>query len=193
MPSLPRAPRLPKVVRELAPYALVGVVVTSSRSSLADYYVVPSGSMTPTVAVGDRILVDKRAFGFRIPLSSTWITHASPHRGDVVVLNAPDEPGTILLKRVVAIAGDRVVVEDGHVRIEGRLEHEPATLNLEDGGGPNFGPVRVPEGQVLVLGDHRGNSRDGRYFGFVRSEDVLGRAERVFVREGKPAWIPLDR
>ena len=64
-------------------------------------------------------------------------------------------------------------------------------LPPEDGGGPDFGPVKVPEGQYLVLGDNRGNSRDGRYFGFVKREAILGRAVSILLRRGGLTWIKL--
>jgi len=72
----------------------------------------------------------------------------------------------------------------------GRLVPE-ATLSLEAGGGPDLGPVRVPPGKVLLLGDNRGNSRDGRTFGFVDRERVLGRALAVVARDGRIAYEPL--
>jgi signal peptidase I len=73
------------------------------------------------------------------------------------------------------------------------VEHlgTPHALDLEDGGGPDLGPTVVPEGQYLVLGDARGNSRDGRIFGLVPRDAIFGRAVSVCVREGKPAWRGL--
>ena len=94
-----------------------------------------------------------------------------------------DVVGAVLLKRVVAVAGDLVEVRDGHVRIDGRAVPE-ARISLDRGGGPDLGPVRVPDGKVLLLGDNRGNSRDGRIFGFVDRERVLGRAVSVVARDG---------
>ena len=98
--------------------------------------------------------------------------------------------GAVLLKRVVAVEGDLVEVRDGHVRIDGRPATEH-TLSLDYGGGPDLGPVRVPQGKVLLLGDNRGNSRDGRTFGFVAREQVLGRAFAVVARDGHVAYEPL--
>lgn len=98
--------------------------------------------------------------------------------------------GSVLLKRVVALAGDVVEVRDGHVLING-VPEDVANASFAFGGGPDFGPARVPEGELLVLGDNRGNSRDGRSFGFVPASHVLGRALGVFVRNGHATFEAL--
>jgi signal peptidase I len=184
---------------------LAAAIALTARASLADHYVVPSGSMEPTVLVADRVFVDKLAYGLRIPLTDAYIARfGGPSRGDVVVLTSP-ESGIVLLKRVVAVGGDRVRVHDGLVEINGRpsgvegnggqlyenLDGRSHLLSLDHTGGPEFGPVEVPKGQVLVLGDNRGNSEDGRMFGFVPESAILGRAEGVFLRHGSPTWKPL--
>jgi len=176
-------------------------VALTARASLADHYRVPSGSMEPTVHIGDHIVVSKAAYGLRVPLTDTYLIHfAAPARGDVVVIEPPDDVaktavdadviGSVLLKRVVAVEGDLVEVRDGHVHIDGR-EIAEARISLDAGGGPDLGPVRVPHGKVLLLGDNRGNSRDGRSFGWVDRERVLGRAVRVVARDGSLSLLPL--
>ena len=190
-------------VRTVLQLTSVAAVALTARASLADHYRVPSGSMEPTVHIGDHIIVSKMAYGIRLPLTDTYvIRYASPARGDVVVIEPPDDEsrhvaddgpdaiGSVLLKRVVAVAGDLVEVRDGHVYIDGR-EVPEARISLEAGGGPDLGPVRVPAGKVLLLGDNRGNSRDGRTFGFVDREHVLGRALSVVARDGHPSLLPL--
>jgi signal peptidase I len=84
------------------------------------------------------------------------------------------------------------VVERHGAAIEelGAIDH---AISLAAGGGPDFGPTRIPEGRYLVLGDNRGNSRDGRYFGLVARDAILGRAEGVVVRHGAPTWVTLGR
>ena len=176
-------------------------VALTARASLADPYRVPSGSMEPTVHIGDHIVVSKAAYGLRIPLTDTYLIHfAAPARGDVVVIEPPDDVaktaveadviGSVLLKRVVAVEGDLVEVRDGRVHIDGR-EIAEARISLDAGGGPDLGPIRVPRGKVLLLGDNRGNSRDGRSFGWVDRERVLGRAVRVVARDGSLSLLPL--
>ncbi len=160
--------------------------------------------MQPTVHVGDRVFVSKIAYGLRIPLTNVYLARfAAPARGDVVVLDAPDQD-MVLLKRVVAIPGDRVTVHDGTLSINGRrvdvtwhggvaterLGASAHAISLDDGGGPDFDGV-VPPDRYLLLGDNRGNSRDGRYFGFVSRDRIIGRARGVFLRDGAPAWRAL--
>lgn len=180
-------------------------VVFVARSSFADHYTVPSGSMEPTVLTGDQICVNKLAYGLRVPETHTiLIRGADPARGDVVVLSSPAD-GEVLLKRVVAVPGDEVRVIDGRVEINGAMAllHERDGAVVEDlggrehplgeayGGGPDFGPTRVPEDRYLVLGDNRGNSRDGRSFGWVERDAILGHAIAVCMRNGRPVWRGL--
>ena len=196
---------LRKIPRDLISMAVAIAVVLVARSSLANHYVVPSGSMLPTVRIGDRVLVDKTAYGLRLPLANGYlIERAGPARGDVIVLESPDS-GIVLLKRVVALPGDTVAVRDGRVSIDGHvapiherlgaveeeLDGRSHPVDIARYGGPDFGPVVVPRGRYLVLGDNRGDSRDGRAFGFVARGAILGRAERVYFRDGGLSWVDL--
>jgi signal peptidase I len=190
--------------KDVASIAAAAAVVLVGRSSLADHYHVPTESMLPTVVADDHIFVNKAAYGLRVPFTQVQLARFSgPAAGDVVVLESPDT-GTVLLKRVVAGPGDTVRVEDGKLLLNGApvpIETRDGAVvedlgaghqvRFDDGGGPDFGPVKVPEGSYLVLGDNRGNSRDGRYFGFVKREAILGRAVAILAREGSPTWIGL--
>jgi signal peptidase I len=192
------------VPRDLVSIAAAAAIVLFARASFADHYRVPSGSMLPTVEIGDRVLVDKSAYGLRLPLTSTYLVELdAPAPGDVVVLESP-ETGIVLLKRVVGVPGDSVAVRDGQVFVDGRpvpllarhdgvheaLGKTPHPVSI-GAGGPDFGPVRVPAGRYLVLGDNRGGSHDGRSFGFVERRAILGRAERIYLRDGGLSWIDL--
>jgi signal peptidase I len=201
----PARERVRKILRELTTLTAFVAIVLIARGSFADHYHVPTGSMLPTVQLGDRILVDKRAYGLRVP-ATTWyvVEFEGPQPGDVVVLESP-ESGEVLLKRVVAIAGDRVAVRSGRLIIDGRpipievtaegllerLGDGTHSLKLDQGGGPNLGPVVVPPGMVLVMGDNRGSSHDGRMFGFVGRQVVMGRALGVFRSKGEFVWREL--
>ena len=197
--------RRKKLLRETLTLAGLVLVLLSARSSLADHNVVPSSSMWPTLEIGDHILVDKRAYGLRLPFSHWYLTQASgPARGDVVVLDSPVD-GTRLVKRVVAIPGDRVEVRAGRLWLNGQetetrlapggfeevLDGRAHRLSLEAGGGPDCGPRTLGADRYLVLGDNRGNSADGRTFGDVPRERILGRVLGVFLRQGNFTWIPL--
>lgn len=180
------------------------VLLTAARSSFANHYQVPTGSMQPTLQPGDRVVVDMHAYGWRLPLSNhVLIEGAHPQRGEVAVFDSPRD-GTRLIKRVVAVAGDRVDLHDGHLSINGQplqIDDDPtrerfgtrmAQLDLDAGGGPDLQDVQVPAGKLLVVGDHRGNSLDGRYFGFVDAASVYGKVVAVYYRRGDGLeWIRL--
>jgi signal peptidase I len=179
--------------QELVSLAIVLAAVTAARSSLADHYYVPSGSMENSLIPGDRVFVDKTAYGFRIPLTKIDLFGArTPERGEIAVFDSPRD-GTRLIKRIVAIGGDVVSIVDGHLSINGKplgdehVEHfgsREALLNLDDGGGPNY-QTTIPPGMVLAIGDHRGNSLDGRFFGAIPETELFGRAVGVYYRRGE--------
>jgi len=161
--------------------------------------------MLPTVELEDHVVVSKLAYGVHLPLVPGYIARfAGPAPGDVLVLVAPDT-GIVLLKRVVAVPGDLVQVRGLELLVNGvpaRLETRDGrtyetlggarhALDLDEGGGPDFGPVRLPADRYLFLGDHRGDSRDGRYFGLVARDAILGRVEGVILRDGRPTWQRL--
>ncbi|HEY2518037.1 MAG TPA: signal peptidase I [Polyangiaceae bacterium] len=204
---LPRLRAPGRIQRELLFVAAIGATIASARSSLADHYVVPTGSMLPTVQLEDHVLVDKAAYGIRLPFAGGYAYYgAPPLRGDVVVLRSPED-GEVLLKRVIAVPGDRVSVIGGEVSINGarmpiverggawleELGKVSHTISLDDGGGPDYGPLALPDGKYLVLGDNRGNSKDGRWFGLVARDAILGRVEGVILRHGSPTWVRLGR
>jgi signal peptidase I len=174
-----------KWLRENRGLLLFMFAMLVARSSFADHYVVPSGSMEQTLLPGDRVMVDKRAYGLRVPFTLLKLTQGeAPARGDVIIFDAPDD-GTRLIKRIVAVGGDLLEVRQGHVFVNGNPGDERAALQLRRGGGPDVAPVRVPEGQVFAMGDFRGNSRDSRFFGFVREDQIYARASRVYYRAGE--------
>jgi signal peptidase I len=179
--------------QELLSLVIVLAAVTAARSSLADHYYVPSGSMENSLIPGDRVFVDKTAYGFRIPLTKIDLFGArAPQRGEIAVFDSPRD-GTRLIKRIVAIGGDKVSIVDGHLAIngqplgDGKLEHfgpREALLNLDDGGGPDLEEV-IPPGMVLAIGDHRGNSLDSRYWGTISERELFGRAVAIYYRRGE--------
>ena len=194
-------------ISELISLAVVLAAVTAARSSLADHYYVPSGSMEYSLMPGDRVIVNKMSYGLRIPLTKIDIFGSStPERGEIAVFDSPEDGTTRLIKRIVAIGGDRVSVVNGQLSINGEplgdrsIEHfgeREALLNLttqrtyNQGGGPNFEAV-VPPGMVLAMGDHRGNSNDGRKFGFIDERELFGRAVAIYYRRGDGfTWKPL--
>lgn len=187
--------RLHRILREVIVLGLLIVGILAGRSTLADHYYVPSGSMEYTLISGDRVFVDKRAYGFRIPFTGIEVTKGDPvRRGDVVIFDSPRD-GKRLIKRIVAVGGDEVLIRDGHLAINDEWLAAPdndeieligekvVQLNLADGGGPELAST-IPDGTVLAIGDHRGNSIDGRIFGAVAEDEIYGRAVAVYYRRG---------
>lgn len=154
-----------KLLRDVATLAALVMVILAARSSLADHYYVPSGSMLPTIDLGDRILVNKLAYGLRVPFSNWYLIESEgPQNGDVVICESPED-GEVLIKRVVGCPGDIVT-------IRGRR-------------------VLVPANKYYLLGDNRGNSYDSRMFGLVDRSAILGRAAGVFLGREGFVWKPL--
>jgi signal peptidase I len=141
--------------------AVVALVVLL-RAFVAEPFGIPSGSMIPTLRPGDSVLVDKLAY-----------RHVAPRRGQLIVFRAPRN-GVIEVKRVVAVAGDKVAIEDGALVVNGRRPVEPYTTQAAI-DSVYFGPVKVPAGAVFVLGDNRRDSTDSRSFGAVATGRVIGR------------------
>ncbi len=190
--------------RELPPLALTLALLVFARSSFANHYQVPSGSMQPTLVPGDRVVVDMSAYGLRVPFTGIAVLERDrPAPGDVVVFKSPAD-GTRLIKRVVAVGGQSVALVDGRLAVDGRplavagqmaserIGDRVVGLDLADGGGPDIAPATIPPGMALVLGDHRGASADGRYFGLVPEQAFYGRALGVYWRRGEgPVWKRL--
>lgn len=135
-------------------------------------FYIPSGSMEPTLQIGDRILVGK--FSYRLgPI----------RRGDIVVFHYPLGPARDFVKRIVALPAETVELREGLVLINGKPLSEVYPTALPGGDRActsSYGPKRVPAGQYFVLGDNRCNSEDSRFFGFVPTENVVGKALLVY-------------
>jgi len=196
--------RLRRIASELLILAGVVVVSLAARSALADHYYIPSESMEYSLLVGDRVLVDKTAYGLRIPFTGIKLIQGTPpERGEIVIFDSP-ESGVRLIKRIVAVAGDEVEVDNGKLIINGeRMESDNAAdlelfgerqaeLSLRSGGGPDMDLTVIPAGRVMVMGDNRGNSRDSRAFGFIPVDAIYGHAFRLYYRRGDGfVWEPI--
>jgi len=193
-----------KIFRDWLPSILLVLLLLVARSTMADHYHVPSGSMENSLIPGDHVLVNKAVYGLRIPFTKQVIAPGKdPEAGEVVIFDSP-ESGVRLIKRVVAVGGDHVVLRDGHLFVNGEALALPSNLGLEQfgertvalnlghGGGPDISGMTIPRNFVLVLGDHRGNSHDGRFFGPIPVSEIYGRASAVFWRQGDgPTWQNL--
>jgi signal peptidase I len=203
--------------RHVRPIAIVVLVLTSFRSAIADWNDVPTGSMKPSIIEGDRIFVNKVAYGLKVPFTTWHLARwDAPKRGEVVVFNSPAD-GTRLVKRVVGLPGDIVEMVGERLYINGKpLQYEVEDGRLIESLGQHrhavqfipgvaamrdFGPFTIPAGEYFMLGDNRDNSADSRYFGTVRLDQILGRSSRVVIsfdynRFYLPRWgrllEPLD-
>lgn len=191
--------KITTTIRENKGFILLVLLMFASRSSLADWYVVPSGSMQPTIAEGDRILVNKMAYRLEIPFTDiTLMDIAQPKRGDIVVFKSK-AADMRLIKRLIGLPGDKIAMQDNHLTINGKkldYQYNQQTNQLSEqldgfrhlvqfvGENPqadSFATVTVPQGHYLMLGDNRNNSADSRYYGFVPAEELQGRAHHIIV------------
>lgn len=158
------------------------------RALLVQAFKIPSGSMIPTLLVGDHILVNKLLYGIRIPFTTVrWPKISEPKRGDVIVFVYPEDRTKDFIKRVVAVGGDTVAIKNKTVYINGKPVSNPyarffSNVILPGDVTPrdNLPPTKVPEGKLFVMGDNRDYSHDSRWWGFVPVEDVKGEAFLIY-------------
>jgi signal peptidase I len=199
----PRGSSAARTLAEIPLLAAVAIVITLVlRAFLAQAFFIPSSSMEPQLAVGDRVVVSRLSYRLH-----------EPRRGDVVVFTTPgappdertlprrllddvletvalkEPPDTELIKRVLGLPGERIEARAGVVYVDGRPVSEPY---LGEGTvTADFGPVAVPEGHVFVLGDNRANSQDSRFpaIGPVPVENIVGRSIGRIWPPGRVAFM----
>ncbi len=194
----PGEPWLVENCRSFFPVLLVVLVI---RSWIVEPFQIPSGSMLPTLQVGDYILVNKFAYGLKLPVLQTkFLETGEPQRGDVVVFYNPEDNKTHFIKRLIGLPGDVVEVYNNTLKINGKtvakrllqawppdqpreiwyeedllgVKHEIITRIPHAISGD--GRYVVPEGQYFMMGDNRDNSRDSRFIGFVPEKNLVGKA-----------------
>ncbi|MBX2879973.1 MAG: signal peptidase I [Granulosicoccus sp.] len=202
---------LPIVVEYVQSFFPVFLIVLILRSFLFEPFRIPSGSMIPTLLVGDFILVNKFSYGVRLPVTHTKILDTgSPERGDVAVFRYPQDPGLDYIKRVIGLPGDTVVYENRQFTVNGVLiptEDDqpyihPASERLLAGAiqrqeklgdsahlilehdeelPKRSGKFVVPEGHYFMVGDNRDRSNDGRFWGFVPEQNLVGKARFIWM------------
>jgi signal peptidase I len=185
------------------------LVVFLIRSFLVEPFKIPSGSMMPTLLVGDFILVNKHTYGLRVPiLNNTFFEMHHPQRGEVMVFRYPQDPSMDYIKRVVGVPGDHIEYREKHLIINGKPlamtaggdyeyvapglnriaakrvketlgEHQHDILLVNDAPAMD-GEVVVPPGHYFVMGDNRDNSNDSRFWGFVPENNIVGKAFMIW-------------
>jgi signal peptidase I len=171
-------------LREYAEAAAIAILLALFiRAFVVQAFKIPSGSMEPTLLVGDHILVNKFIYGIKLPyFQTTLIPISTPARGDIIVFIYPEDRSKDFIKRVIGIPGDKIQMQDKQILINGKPFDDKHGYYDERAGNTNrsFGPVVVPKDQYFVMGDNRDHSMDSRFWGFVPSEDIKGKAFIIY-------------
>jgi signal peptidase I len=200
-----RAGREPIAVEYARAFFPVILIVFLLRSFLVEPFRIPSGSMLPSLLIGDFILVNKFSYGIRLPVANVKIVElGAPKRGDVMVFRFPGDLSINYIKRVIGLPGDRIVYKDKRLLINGKPMEQTGSRGYalpsdalgevarvtEDIGGVShdilltdrpdaaaeIAEIVVPEGHYFVMGDNRDHSNDSRYWGFVPDRNLVGKA-----------------
>jgi signal peptidase I len=169
----PPAPGAMRQVLEFAATLIVAFLLAQAvRAWVIQPYVVPTGSMLPTIQLDDHVLGNKFVYRF-----------GTPQRGDIVILDDPTGQVGTLIKRCIAVGGQTVDLQGGKVLIDGKALNEPYTYGQPSEPLPDSTvrfPVEIPEGYIWVMGDNRTQSQDSRWFGPVPVSSVQGRGFFIY-------------
>lgn len=195
----------PIVVEYARSFFPIVLIVFLLRSFLAEPFRIPSASMMPTLLIGDFLLVNKFAYGIRLPVINKKIIELDePHRGDIVVFRFPKDPTVDYIKRVIGLPGDKVAyynkklfINDapvnqtslgtyqgvgqgqdmtGNAHFEENLTGVKHSILIRNDAPTVEGSYVIPQGNYFVMGDNRDNSNDSRYWGTVPEENLVGKA-----------------
>ena len=210
VPSSPRetgpaqVPPKKSLWREYAEALVIAVILALTiRVFLVQAFKIPSGSMIPSLQIGDHILVNKLAYGIQIPgecefeisllpvtcySSDLVVDFGPPERGDVIVFRYPEDEHKDFIKRIIGVPGDTIQIRNKIVYVNGDPFHDAAFTQRVDPGiidgrinpRDNYGPVTVPPHSYFVMGDNRDQSLDSRFWGYVREHKIKGRAFLVY-------------
>jgi signal peptidase I len=183
---------------------LIAIVI---RTFVIQAFKIPSGSMIPTLLVGDHILVNKFLLGTPVDIPFTNVTLfrmpglRKVQRGDIIVFKYPEDPKRDFIKRVIGVDGDVVMAKDKNVYVNGRRLVETYTQHVDEeiksgefDKRDNFGPVVVPKGAVFVMGDNRDQSYDSRFWGFVDDSEIKGKAVVIYWSwDSDKTWVRFSR
>ena len=177
------------VLREYAEAAAIAILLALViRTFVVQAFKIPSGSMEPTLLIGDHILVNKFIYGIKLPvLRHTLVPIGKPKRNDVIVFIYPVDTSKDFIKRVIGLPGDKVEISGQRVSINGKpfddkygFHAAPEKMTTTGGKESKFGPVIVPDGHYFVMGDNREHSYDSRFWGFVPSQSIKGKAFIIY-------------
>lgn len=176
--------------REYAEALIIAVILALFiRTFVVQAFKIPSGSMLPTLQIGDHLLVSKFIYGVKVPFTGkTVIPFKKPKRYDVIVFKYPKNRSVDYIKRVIGVPGDTIKIHNKKVFINDQpiedpyaiYDPKPSPKGSPSSLGDNMSPISVPEGKVFVMGDNRDNSHDSRFWGFVDQKDILGKAFIIY-------------
>ncbi len=191
------------VIREYAESIVIAVVMALIiKAFVIQAFKIPSGSMIPTLKIGDHILVNKFIYGTKLPFTDRIIIPLKrPNRGDIIVFKFPDDEKKDFIKRVIGLPGDIVEIKGKGVYINGSPIDDSYAVHSDPMVYPsgiqprdNFGPLTVPQGSYFVMGDNRDFSLDSRYWGFVKLNKIKGKAFIIYWSwNGEERWVRWER
>jgi len=175
------------IVQEYAESIIVAIIIALFiRAFIVQAFKIPSGSMEPTLLIGDHLLVNKFEYGVHIPFTEVKVfDYHKPQRGDIIVFTYPVDQSKDFIKRVIGLPGDSIEIRKKKIYINHKLFTAPyGTYSDPDTvtqvPRDNFGPVVVPENHVFVMGDNRDRSYDSRFWGFVDYGKIKGKAWIIY-------------
>ncbi len=191
------------VIREYAESIVIAVVMALIiKAFVIQAFKIPSGSMIPTLKIGDHILVNKFIYGTKLPFTDRIIIPLKrPNRGDIIVFKFPDDEKKDFIKRVIGLPGDIVEIKGKKVYINGgpiddsyAVHSDPMLYPSGIQPRDNFGPLTVPQDSYFVMGDNRDFSLDSRYWGFVNLNKIKGKAFIIYWSwNGEERWLRWER
>jgi signal peptidase I len=158
------------------------------RTFVVQAFKIPSGSMIPTLDIGDHILVNKFIYGTKVPFTDKIaIPFKTPRRGDIIVFKYPEDEQKDFIKRVIGLPGDTLEVRNKMIYVNGKplvesyaFFSDPNTIPMGIQPRDNLEPVTIPKDSFFVMGDNRDHSLDSRYWGFVSLNKIKGRAFVIY-------------
>ncbi len=165
--------------------ALIALFV---RGFIVQAFKIPSSSMEPTLLIGDHLLVNRLSYVTKVPFTDIILLNlGNPAKGDVIVFRYPADRSKDFIKRVIGTEGDVIQIKEKAIYINGKKLSDPHAFFAEETVIPgafsqrdNFGPITVPKDSYFVMGDNRDRSLDSRFWGFVKKEDLVGRALVIY-------------
>jgi signal peptidase I len=166
----------------LEPIVIAVFIALFIRAFIVQAFKIPSSSMEPTLLVGDHLLVNKFIYGIRIPYTDIKLfQYKKPERGDIIVFIFPKDRTKDFIKRVIGAEGEKVTIARNKIYINDKLIDDPwGHFTLPRSSIEDYGPVTIPENSLFVMGDNRDNSQDSRFWGFVKLNEVKGKAFIIY-------------